>query len=114
MTSKGSESRASAAAFSRDIQVRDDAGCVVTRLSNALTASRLIQKRMGSDGAKAVVTRFCGEQTAFGTHKFDPRIGVLLVLPLDALVDRYQLGFYHVTVSYDIQFGILLLNTIVV
>jgi hypothetical protein len=51
------------------------------------------------------VTRFSGEQTASGIHECDPRIGILLVGTLDELlVDRYQLGFYNVTVSCDMQF----------
>jgi hypothetical protein len=96
LTSVGSES--SASTFRHHIELRDD-GCVVTRVPRSLVASHLIPKRMGTEGAKDVVTRFVGAQASIGIHRFSPDIGVLLVSTLDSLVDSYKLGFYHVTVS---------------
>ena len=95
MTSIGSES--SAATFRRHLDLRDD-GCVVTRTYASLIPSHLIPKRMGTDGAKEVVTRFVGAQAARDIHIFHPSIGILLFSALDDLVDHYNLGFYHVTV----------------
>jgi len=66
---------------------------------------------MGIVGATDVITRFSGPQTALGIDAFDPRIGILLQSSLDVLVDYYKLGFYHVTVSYYINFGFLLFTT---
>lgn len=108
LTTSGSES--SSATFSGHIGRRDGGKCVVTGLRDSLIASRLIPKRMGSDGAKDAVTRFSGAQAALGTHRFDTRIGILLFSPLAKLVDLYKLGFYHVTVSYHREFGIVSFN----
>jgi len=69
----------------------------VTRLWGSNIATHLIPKRMGEDGARDAVARFCGDQAALGIHKFDPRIGIFLYMPLDKLVDDYELGFYYVT-----------------
>ncbi|KAF9508284.1 hypothetical protein BS47DRAFT_242768 [Hydnum rufescens UP504] len=45
-----------------------------------LFTSHLIPKRIGSDGAKDIVERFCGAQAAVGIDKFDPRIGKYICL----------------------------------
>jgi hypothetical protein len=79
--------------------MRRDNVCVVTGTPNAIVASHLIPKHMGSDGALDVVTRFAGVHDVIGVHRYDPRIGILLLRSLSTLVDFYQLGFYHVTVS---------------
>jgi hypothetical protein len=98
MTSLNSES--SATTFCRLLDERDG-GCVVTASGSpsTLIASHLIPKRMGTDGAKEVVTRFVGAQHANNIHRFHPSIGVLLLNTLGAQVDCYKLGFYYVTVS---------------
>jgi hypothetical protein len=84
---------------------RDNETCVVSRSrpQSALTASHLIPKRMGANGVREVMTRFCGGQVPTDIGEFDPRIGIALSVALDSLVDVYQLGFYHVTVSYRID-----------
>jgi hypothetical protein len=92
MTSMGSES--SATTFRRHLELRDG-GCAVTQSSYSLIASHLIPKRMGTGGAKEVVTRFVGAQKAQDIHRFHPSIGVLLASTLDTWVDHYTLGFYH-------------------
>ena len=97
VTSIGSES--SAAAFRQHLDLRDGGGCVVTRSAASVIPSHLIPKRMGTDGAKEVVTRFEGAQAAHDIHRFHPSIGVLLLSTLDTLVDDYNLGFFHVSVS---------------
>jgi hypothetical protein len=96
VTSAGSES--SSTTFSRHLELRDG-GCVVTRAATSLIASHLIPKRLGTDGAKEVVTRFVAANAALDVHRFHPDIGVLLFSALDSLVDQYKLGFYHVGVS---------------
>lgn len=95
LTSVGSES--SAATFRQQIDQRDST-CVVAHSPYSLIASHLIPKRMGTDGVKEVVERFVRVLAAVGYHIFHPGIGVLLFSGLDALVDQYKLGFYHVTV----------------
>ena len=99
VTSIGSES--SAATFRRHLDLRDG-GCVVTRSAASLIASHLIPKRMDTDGAKEVVTRFEGAEAAHDIHRFHPSIGILLFSALDILVDHYNLGFYHVSVSLQV------------
>jgi hypothetical protein len=107
--SEGSTSNASA--FEDRIMKRDGRKCVVSHSPRTLTASHLIPKRLGASGAIEVATRFSGEQVALGIGVFDPRIGIMLIDTLGKDLDIYQLGFYHVTVSYHIEFGIVLLIT---
>ncbi|KIM44258.1 hypothetical protein M413DRAFT_443277 [Hebeloma cylindrosporum] len=84
------------ATFGQHINLREGAACAVTEMTASLIASRLIPKRMGSDGAKDVAAKFSGPEAALDIHTFDPRIGILLFSPLYPLVDHYKLGFYHV------------------
>jgi hypothetical protein len=88
------DSKSSATTFRRHLDLRDGS-CAVTQSSYSLIASHLIPKRMGTGGAKEVVTRFVGAQEAQDIHRFHPSIGVLLFSALDTLVDHYTLGFYH-------------------
>jgi len=105
-------SLSSSATFGRHIWLREGHACGVTRIPSPLIASHLIPKRMGTVGATDVITRFSGPQIALGIDAFDPRIGILLFSALDVLVDHYKLGFYHVTVSYYIDFCFLLFMAI--
>ncbi|KAF9458040.1 hypothetical protein BDZ94DRAFT_1313639 [Collybia nuda] len=95
VTTPGSKS--SSSTFAEHIKSRDGFKCVVTGSTTVLVVSHLIPKRMGSEGTKAVVTRFSGAQEAIDIHRFDPRIGILLFTSLYSLVDCYKLGFYNVT-----------------
>lgn len=95
LTSAGSVSNA--ATFHRDLNLRDGA-CVVTQNPTSLIASHLVPKRIGTEGAKDVVTRFVGAEAARDIHRFHPYLGILLTSTLDYLVNRYKLGFYHDTV----------------
>ena len=95
LTSAGSES--SAATFQQDLNLRDGV-CVVSQNTSSLIASHLVPKRIGTEGAKEVVTRFVGAGAARGIHRFHSSLGILLTSTLDYLVDRYKVGFYHVTV----------------
>lgn len=107
-------SKPSSVKFHSGIVARDGT-CVVTQTEPFIyNASHLIPKRMGTDGAQAVVERFSGTQDAPGIHKFDPRIGTLLISTLDKLVDSFWVGFYHTTVSYCLELGALSSNTILV
>jgi hypothetical protein len=101
-------SKPSATTFDRHIRLREGAACGVTRMPIPVISSHLIPKRMGTVGARDVITRFSGPQTALGIDAFDPRIGILLLSNLDVPVDYYKLGFYHAAVSYYIDFGFLL------
>ena len=112
ITSDGHQS--SSTTFGRHIRIRDGQKCVVTSDPHNVIPSHLIPKRLGTNGARDVVTRFSGPQEALGIHDFDPRIGILLTGNLDVRVDHYQLGFYHVAVSYDILFTILFFNGVAV
>ncbi len=103
-------SESSASTFNRKIKKRDGGTCVITSAPSSLIASHLIPKRMGTEGAKAVVMEFVGAQTAIDVHRFHPMIGIFLLSSLDKRVDLYKLGFYHNAVSDDICSAILLLN----
>ena len=65
---------------------------------HSLIASHLVPKRLGTNGAKEVVTRFMGAEAARDIHRFHPCFGILLTSTLNNLVDRYKLGFYDATV----------------
>jgi hypothetical protein len=99
VTTRGSQS--SASTF-HTLTLQRDAACVVTRVSSpvALVASHLIPRCIGSDGVKAIVERFVSVTEATGTHEYDPRIGIMLLSGLNCSVDVYEVGFYHITVSY--------------
>jgi len=109
-TSSGSKSNSST--FCQLVTERDGDTCVATSAPSSLVASHLIPKRMGTDGAKAVVAQFVGEQAAIHVHKFHPMIGVLLFCSLSERVDQYILGFYHNTVSVQQFYHILNLSTV--
>ena len=83
MTSIGSIS--SAATFSQDVGLRDRT-CVVTQQPVTLIATHLVPKRVGSEGAKEVFTRFVGARGARHIDIFQPGFGILLVLSLQPLV----------------------------
>jgi hypothetical protein len=85
---------------------RDGDSCVVCGSPTPFIASHLIPKRMGTAGAIEVMTRLSGGPLAL-MHLTQG----LLIRALDPLVDDQQLGFYHVTVSYHMEFGIVLLIT---
>ena len=99
LTSRGATATTSASTFRQNIDKRDVA-CVVTKSGTAssLTASHLVPKRVGDEGAKAIMERFVGVGESRDIHKFHPSLGVLLFKTLDALVDCNELGFYHETV----------------
>jgi len=109
VTTQGTASRSNANAFRRILDQRDGV-CVVTRCHRPLVASHLIPRRIGTDGAKAIVERFASVSEATDIHDFHPKIGILLVTGLDNWVDRYEAGFYHVTVSPPTHLFIVLLN----
>ena len=96
-TSSGS--RSDSASFSQRITERDGRKCVASDALFPLVPTHLIPKRMGTEGAKAVVTKFVGAQAAIHVHKFHPMTGLLLVSPLSIRVNQYILGFYHNMVS---------------
>ena len=109
-TSLDSETQCNASSFCCQLEQRDGNMCVVTQSKHSLTASHLIPKWLGTDGARAVVARFCGEQEAHNIDKFDPKIGILLSRDMDSLVDVFELGFYHSSdtmVSYHIELSIV-------
>jgi hypothetical protein len=97
VTTRGSQSTASTF---HTLTLQRDAACAVTRISSPLVASHLIPRRIGSDGVKAIVERFVGVTEATGIHEYDPRIGIMLFSSLNYTVDHYQVGLYHITVSY--------------
>ena len=99
LTTAGSTT--SASAFKAHIKQRDGNRCVVSEINMHLRASHLIPKRLGTK-IPDIVRRFSGEQAALGVHRYDPRINICLLLTVDDDVDNYELGFYHVAVSYCI------------
>ena len=68
---------------------------MVTRNNNSLIASHLVPKRVGDEGAEAIMERFVGDGEGRDIHRFHPSLGILLVSTLDFLVDLNKLGFYH-------------------
>jgi len=85
----------------RESCVARDAGCVVNRCLMPITASHLIPKRIGSAGIQDIMARFVlgfadAAAQADHTHRFDPRIGITLSNSLDAWVDQFNVGFYHI------------------
>ena len=105
-------SRSSASTFQTQINLRDGDQCVVSEINMYPATTHLIPKRLGTK-ISDIVTRFSGEQAALGIHCFDPRIGIRLTLNMDNMVNNYQLGFYHIMVSYCISIfsGIVLFKT---
>ncbi|KIM41748.1 hypothetical protein M413DRAFT_27333 [Hebeloma cylindrosporum] len=95
MTSLGSKSNS--AIFDQHIRLREDGRCAVLKTDLNATASHLIPKRMGTDGARDAVARFAGDQESLGIGAFDPKLGILLQSNLENLVDYYNLAFYHVS-----------------
>jgi hypothetical protein len=111
-TSLGTETQHNATYFCAQIQQRDGNKCVVSQMTGrrSLTATHLIPKRLGTDGARAIVTRFCGEQAVHDINRFDPRIGILLIKTVDGMVDMFELGFYSASdtmVSHHIKLSIV-------
>jgi hypothetical protein len=76
VTTHGSASNA--ANFYEDL-IRRDARCVVSGTEVPVSASHLIPKCIGSDGARDIVERYVGATEATGIHQFDPRIGITLL-----------------------------------
>jgi hypothetical protein len=58
-----------------------------------MVASHLIPRRLGDAGVQSVIQRFIG--TSNPVDRYDPTIGVLLFMPLDAMADSYELGFWN-------------------
>lgn len=92
VTTNTSQDRAGA--FSNAIR-RRDATCIVSNnsLPGLLVASHLTPKRLGDVGVTSVVRRFAGVDAA--VTRFEPSLGVLLFLPLDQLVNSYEMGFWN-------------------
>ena len=95
VTTSGSQSQSSSAAFKRSL-LRRDGFCVVIESAPSI-ACHLIPRRIGSDGATEIMERFVGGTETI--DPYDPRIGVMLSSNIDHWVDLYQLGFHHTTVS---------------
>lgn len=87
-------SRDQATAFRNAILARDER-CIISQstFTHVHTASHLVPRRLGDVGATSVVHRFTGLDAV--VTRFDPTLGVLLFQALDALVDSYELGFWH-------------------
>ncbi|KAF9521062.1 hypothetical protein BS47DRAFT_1378470 [Hydnum rufescens UP504] len=66
------DSKPYAVTFHAAVTQRNDGTCVMSGNLDTLTATHLIPKRMGLDGARDVVTRFCREPTDLGIYRFDP------------------------------------------
>ena len=81
-----------ATAFRNAIHERDRK-CIISQNPFSLAASHLLPKRLGDAGVTSVVQRFTGSDAA--VTRFDPTIGVLLVLPLDDRVRSYEVGFWN-------------------
>lgn len=107
------KSESNATAFREKIRQRDGAYCILTSSRSHPIASHLIPKRMGTEGVKAVMTRFVGAGEEVGLHKFHPKIGILLMTNLDKLVESYKLGFYLNSVSINVYLAISLLSHVI-
>jgi hypothetical protein len=89
---------------------RRDSRCVVSRSQVPIVASHLIPRRLGPGGVTDVVERFTGVTEVTDVDLFDPRIGITLFEAVDHWVDRFQAGFYHITVNHQMQLFIVFLN----
>jgi hypothetical protein len=70
-------------------------GCIIsnTRRLKSLIASHLMPKRLGDAGVLSAFQRFTGSPTII--DRYNPLIGVPLLLTLDQMVDAYELGFWN-------------------
>ena len=103
------ESAFNATAF-HDLLIKCDAICVVSGSEAPLKASYLIPRHIGSDRARDIMEQFADVTEATGIHNYDPRIGIMLFKGVDYWVDRFQVGFYHIAVSHQMQLFITLPN----
>jgi len=85
-------SRPRATAFRNVIHERDRK-CVISQNPWALTASHLVPKRLSDAAVTSVVRRFTGSDAA--VTRFDPIIGVLLLLTLHERLRCYEMGFWN-------------------
>ena len=82
------------AAFRTALSARHPA-CIISGnpVPELLTASHLMPKRLGDAAIQSVFTTFTGLNTP--VRRFHEFIGITLSKNLDALVDNYELGFWH-------------------
>ena len=92
--------------FCRDLE-KCDTRCIVTgqALAVSLAASHLIPKRLGDSNAREIVTVFSGGIFPVSQDfcHFNPTLGVLLNLNIDAYMDRYLVGFWKVLGTISLQ-----------
>ena len=93
-----------------DLLIKCDAICVVSGSEAPLKASYLIPRHIGSDRARDIMEQFADVTEATGIHNYDPRIGIMLFKGVGYWVDHFQVGFYHIAVSHQMQLFIMLPN----
>ncbi|KAI5474511.1 Ras-related GTP-binding protein D [Pseudohyphozyma bogoriensis] len=87
-----------ATSFQKALEERDG-GCVVTgSIPYFCVASHLAPKRLGDGGIQQLVASWTPSPDI--TSKYDPRLAVMMALPLDKGVDDFSLGFYRTDDSY--------------
>ena len=84
------------ASFHED-HFRCNAKCAVSGSECPVTASHLIPRCIGSDGARDVVERFAGVTENTSIRKFDPRIGITFFKGVGHWAKLFQAGFYGST-----------------
>jgi hypothetical protein len=79
----------------RGALLRRDQSCIITQFARErlLAASHLIPRRLGDLGIRSVIQRFTGPSTI--VDRYDPALGVSLILNLGAYVDGYEVGFWN-------------------
>ncbi|KAH8994087.1 hypothetical protein EDB92DRAFT_1795832 [Lactarius akahatsu] len=94
VTTQGTRSHA---ARFRNQLLQRDGGCVVTgtQSNTVITASHLIPRRVGDEGAQEIVGQFVGTAEATRINSYHPSIGIMLLSSVGRLVDVFQAGFYH-------------------
>jgi hypothetical protein len=79
-----------------DSLLRRDQSCVISGhpLEASLVASHLIPRRLGDAGVQSAFERFVCTSTS--VTRYNPRIGILLFVGTDVIVDDFTAGFWYI------------------
>lgn len=97
VTSHVSTSSQNSATTLRNQVLDRDRTCVISHVSqdHLLVCSHLIPKRLGELSIQRIVNLYAGTS---GVGIYHPSVAIAANRLLDAVIDRFDLGFYHITV----------------